>query len=299
MSNASGSDQVTATAPLSPVAVLGFGAMGSGIALVCAQAGVDVVVLEPDAAQIQRGEARLQASSAKAVARGKLTELDAEQALARIRCTDSVSDLNGAQLVIEAVTEDLDVKVEVLRAVVEVVGPAALIATNTSALSVTGIAGQLPNPERVAGLHFFNPVPAMQLVEVVRALQTDDAVVAALLSFTHHLGKVGVEVKDSPGFIVNRLLMPYLNDVVQAYDDGIASAEDIDVALELGLGYPVGPLAMLDRIGLDVHLHATTNAYEATLDPQYAPPPLLRRMVAAGRLGTKTGSGFRTHPEEN
>jgi 3-hydroxybutyryl-CoA dehydrogenase len=173
-----------------------------------------------------------------------------------------------------------------------------VITTNTSALSVTDLAAAVSHPHRFAGLHFFNPAPVMRLVEVVRALQTDDATVAALLGFAEAIGKVAVEVKDRPGFLVNRLLLPYLNDVVQAYDDGLASARDVDVAIELGLGHPRGPLALLDLIGLDVHEHATAAAYADTLDPQFAPPPLLSRMVTAGYHGRKTGRGFRVGTEE-
>ncbi len=216
-----------------------------------------------------------------------------EATLARITGSTDVSALSGAGLVIEAVTEQRDVKVDVLATVADVVGEEAILATNTSALSVTDIAAHLPRPERVAGLHFFNPAPVMRLVEVVRALQTDQDVIARLVGFVEDVGKDPVEVKDRPGFLVNRLLMPYLNDVVAEYDDGLASAEDIDTALQLGLGYRLGPLAMLDLIGIDVHRHATQSAYDATLDPQFAPPPLLGQMVAAGYLGHKSGRGFR------
>src|SRR5581483_1074882 len=175
----------------------------------------------------------------------------------------------------------------------EAVGLDAVLATNTSALSVTDLAACVPNPARFAGLHFFNPAPLMKLVEVVRALQTGPEVVTALSAFCTSIGKTPVEVKDRPGFLINKLLMPYLNDVIQAYDDELASAEDLDVALELGLGYKMGPMKLLDVIGLDTHHHATHCAYEATLDPQFAPPPLLTQMVAAGYLGNKSGRGFR------
>jgi 3-hydroxybutyryl-CoA dehydrogenase len=167
------------------------------------------------------------------------------------------------------------------------------LTTNTSALSVTQLASGVPDPGRFAGLHFFNPAPLMPLIEVVRALQTTPEVVAALHEFCVSLNKAPVEVKDRPGFLVNRLLMPYLNDVIDGYDSGLASAEDLDTALELGLGYRMGPMRLLDVIGLDTHHHATLSAYEQTLDPQYAPPPLLSRMVAAGYLGNKSGRGFR------
>jgi 3-hydroxybutyryl-CoA dehydrogenase len=279
-------------------AVLGFGAMGAGIAQVCAQAGLEVTVLDTGDARLTEGSTRLREFLDGGVARGKLTAEERDGVLARIRPTTDVAELAGAGLVIEAVVEDAAVKKEVLPRVAEVVGPDAVIATNTSALAVTDLAAAVPHPHRFAGLHFFNPAPVMRLVEVVRALQTDDATVAALLEFAQAAGKVAVEVKDRPGFLVNRLLMPYLNDVVQAFDDGLASARDIDVAVELGLGHPIGPLGLLDLIGLDVHEHATGNAYGQTLDPQFAPPPLLARMVAAGYHGRKSGRGFRTGAEE-
>jgi 3-hydroxybutyryl-CoA dehydrogenase len=279
-------------------AVLGFGAMGAGIAQVCAQAGLEVAVLDTDAARLAGGDRRLREFLDGGVARGKLGAEERDAVLARIRPTTDVAELGGSDLVIEAVVEDAAVKKELLPRVAEVVGPGAVIATNTSALAVTDLAAAVPHPHRFAGLHFFNPAPVMRLVEVVRALQTDDATVAALLEFAQAAGKVAVEVKDRPGFLVNRLLMPYLNDVVQAYDDGLASARDIDVAVELGLGHPIGPLALLDLVGLDVHEHATGNAYAETLDPQFAPPPLLGRMVAAGYHGRKSGRGFRTEAEE-
>jgi 3-hydroxybutyryl-CoA dehydrogenase len=278
---------------LDRVAVVGFGTMGSGIAQVVAASGRDVVVLEPEAERLDRGRRGVARMLDGGVARGKVTEQVRDATLARITDSTDVSALSGAGLVIEAVTEQRDVKVDVLATVADVVGEEAILATNTSALSVTDIAAHLPRPERVAGLHFFNPAPVMRLVEVVRALQTDQDVIARLVGFVEDVGKDPVEVKDRPGFLVNRLLMPYLNDVVAEYDDGLASAEDIDTALQLGLGYRLGPLAMLDLIGIDVHRHATESAYDATLDPQFAPPPLLGQMVAAGYLGHKSGRGFR------
>ncbi|MGH3314800.1 MAG: 3-hydroxyacyl-CoA dehydrogenase family protein [Nocardioidaceae bacterium] len=278
---------------LDRVAVVGFGTMGSGIAQVVAASGRDVVVVESDAGRLDWGNRNVARMLDGGVARGKLTEQERDATLARIDGSTDVSALSGAGLVIEAVTEQRDVKVDVLTAAADVVGEEAILATNTSALSVTDIAAHLPRPERVAGLHFFNPAPVMSLVEVVRALQTDRDVVARLLGFVEDVGKDPVQVKDRPGFLVNRLLMPYLNDVVAEYDDELATAEDIDTALELGLGYRLGPMAMLDLIGIDVHRHATQSAYDATLDPQFAPPPLLGQMVAAGHLGRKSGRGFR------
>lgn len=279
------------------VAVLGFGTMGGGIAQVVAASGRDVVVLETGQDRLEHGLAAVRAFLDEGVRRGKVAEAERDATLARITGTTDVADLAGVDLVIEAVSERQDVKLELLGRVAEVVGDQTVLTTNTSALSVTDLAGHLARPERMAGLHFFNPAPVMALVEVVRALQTDPAVIDDLMAFGEAIGKSPVEVKDRPGFLVNRLLMPYLNDVVQEYDDELATAEDIDVAIQLGLGYKLGPLALLDLIGIDVHKHATESAYESTLDPQFAPPPLLGRMVAAGYLGHKSGRGFRVGAE--
>lgn len=280
------------------VAVLGCGTMGSGIAQVVAASGRDVVVLETGQEHCDRGIAAIRAFLDGGVDRGKTTAEQRDAVLGHITGTIDVAGLAGVDLVIEAVSERQEVKVELLGRVAEVVGPDTVLTTNTSALSVTDLAAHLARPQRMAGLHFFNPAPIMALVEVVRALQTDADVVCDLLAFVKELGKSPVEVKDRPGFLVNRLLMPYLNDVVQEYDNELASAEDIDVAIQLGLGYKLGPLALLDLIGIDVHRHATEVAYEATLDPQFAPPPLLSQMVAAGYLGAKSGRGFRVGCEQ-
>jgi 3-hydroxybutyryl-CoA dehydrogenase len=276
-----------------PVAVLGFGTMGSGIAQIAAVAGQDVIVYEPAQAGLDAGSVRLARSLDGAVARGKLAAPDKDAVIKRVRLTTDLADVGPAGLVIEAAVEEAAVKRELLRAVAGHVAADAIVTTNTSALSVTELAAAVPEPSRFAGLHFFNPPPAMPLVEVVRAIQTSDETVAALLGWAAAVGKSPIEVDDRPGFLVNALFMPYINDVVQAYDDGIASAEDIDTALRLGLGYPMGPLELLDLIGLDVHLHATSAAYADTLDPRYAPPPLLRRLVQAGWHGNKTGRGIR------
>ncbi|MGI5132419.1 3-hydroxyacyl-CoA dehydrogenase family protein [Pseudonocardia sp. CA-107938] len=274
--------------------VVGFGTMGAGIAQVVAQSGRAVTVLELDAGRLATGSAAVRTFLDGGVARGKLTEDERDTVLGRITGTTDVRDLAGADLVIEAATENAGTKREILARVAAEAGDSAVIVTNTSALSVTDLATALPRPGRFAGLHFFNPAQLMRVVEVVRALQTDEGVVERLVSLVESFGKDPVVVKDRPGFLVNHLLMPYLNDVVQEYDDGLATAEDIDTALKLGLGYKLGPLELLDLIGLDVHDHATTSAYAATLDPCYASPPLLRQMVAAGRHGTKNGRGFRT-----
>ncbi|MEU8039580.1 3-hydroxyacyl-CoA dehydrogenase family protein [Streptosporangium sp. NPDC049078] len=276
------------------IGVVGLGTMGGGIAQVFAMSGRDVVAVEADRTRAEAGVAAIGAFLDGGVARGKVSGEEKRAALARITTVTSPGDLAGVDLVVESVTENLEVKREVLAAAALAVGDETPIVTNTSALSVTELAALLPNPARVAGLHFFNPAPVMRTVEVVRALQTDQGLVDRLVALVNSLdGKQPVVVKDRPGFLVNALLLPYLNDVIQEYDEGLATAEDIDLALKLGLGYRSGPLEMLDMIGLDVHLHATENAYAATSDDRYAPPPLLRQMVAAGRLGTKNGKGFR------
>ena len=281
------------------VAVLGFGTMGAGIAQVCAQAGREVVVLEESEERLEDGRRRLEVFLEEGVRREKVAEEERSEALARVRGTTEVGDLAGSGVVIEAVVENLETKRTLLTAVADVVGESAIMATNTSALSVTELAATVPRPERFGGLHFFNPAPLMKLVEVVAAVQTSEETLDFLESFAKEIGKEPVRTKDRPGFLVNRLLMPYLNHVVQAYDDGLATAEDMDTALERGLGYPMGGLKLLDLIGLDIHLHATSAAYEQTHDLHLAPPPLLSRMVDAGYLGRKTGRGFHDYGDDN
>jgi 3-hydroxybutyryl-CoA dehydrogenase len=274
------------------VAVLGFGTMGAGIAQVCAQAGHNVVVLENSDERLRGGRQKLEGDMQEGVRRKKVTEVARDETLARVRGTTKVDELSGAGMVIEAV-------VELLPAVADAVGQHAIVATNTSALSVTELAATVSRPERFGGLHFFNPAQRMKLVEVVAAEQSSEETLKTLEGFAEGLGKLPVRTKDRPGFLVNRLLMPYLNQVIQAYDDGLASAEDMDTALEMGLGYPMGGLRLLDLIGLDIHLHATSAAYEQTHDLHLSPPPLLSRMVSAGYLGRKTGRGFYLYGKED
>ncbi|MGQ4435885.1 MULTISPECIES: 3-hydroxyacyl-CoA dehydrogenase family protein [unclassified Streptomyces] len=275
------------------VAVVGAGTMGSGIAQVAAQSGRQVTVLDVDADRVERGIGAIAAFLDGSIARGKIDTVERDAILGRIKGVTDVGDLAGSDLVIEAATENQAIKRSILAEVAEVVGEVAVIVTNTSALSVTDLATAVTSPTRFAGLHFFNPAQLMRVVEIVAALHTDEAVVDRLAALVASFGNDPVVVKDRPGFLVNHLLMPYLNDVVREYDDGLASADDIDTALKLGLGYKLGPLELLDLIGLDVHDHATTSAYQATQDPCYASPPLLRQMVAAGFLGNKNARGFR------
>lgn len=263
------------------VAVVGCGTTGSGIAQVAAQAGCQVTVVEVDPHRLEEGMEAIR------------TTVVPE----RVRGTASIADLADAQLVIEAVGEDREAKRSLIGQIVAAADVDAVLVTSTAVLSVSDLASASERPGQFAGLHFFDPVPSTAIVEVVAALQTSDDVIGRLSGFVSELGKTPVAVKDRPGFLINRLLMPYLNDVVQAYDDGLATAEDLDTAIRLGLGYKQGPLEMLDAIGLDVHENATRSAYEALRDPVYAPPPLLRAMVAAGRHGNKNGNGFRNQEE--
>jgi 3-hydroxybutyryl-CoA dehydrogenase len=279
------------------VGVIGFGTMGSGIAQVAAAAGHQVVVLEISEAAIEAGRRRLTAFLAGGVARGKTDQAAADALLARVTGATDAAALADCDLVIESSTEDLAGKRAVLSTVAAAVGPETVITTNTSSLSITGLAAAVGDPGRFAGLHFFNPAPLMPLVEVVPGASTSPDVVADLVAWARAAGKEPVVAKDQPGFLVNSVFMPYINQAIQAYDDGLASAADLDTAVRLGLGYPKGPLELLDVIGLDVHLHATSGAYADTADPAYAPPPLLRRLVAAGRLGAKAGAGI--VPEED
>lgn len=279
------------------VAVLGFGTMGGGIAQVVAQSGRTVVVLESEQERIDAGKSAVGAFLARGVDRGKVTAEEREEVLSRITGTTVIDDLADVDLVIEAVTERKDIKSSLLARVAGVVRADTVITTNTSAIPISDLATNVSGQSRFAGLHFFNPAQLMRIVEIVRGLATADEVIERLERFVREIGKDPVIVKDRPGFLVNKLFMPYINDVVQAFDDELASAEDIDTAIKLGLGYKMGPLELLDLIGLDVHEHATRSAYEATLDPIYAPPPLLQTMVAAGMLGAKNGRGFRTEAQ--
>jgi 3-hydroxybutyryl-CoA dehydrogenase len=278
---------------MTTVAVLGFGTMGAGIAQVCAQAGHDVLVLEQSSDLIDAGRSRMEAFLDEGVKRGKVTAEERTQVLSRVQGVLESDKLAAAEVVIESVVEDSSAKQDVLADVSRTVGADALIASNTSALSVTKLARAVEQPGRFLGLHFFNPVPLMPLVEVVSALQTEPATVERAATFVDELGKAPVRVADRPGFLVNSLLMPYLNQAVNELDNGLADPESIDVALRLGLGYPMGPFELLDLIGLDAHHHATAMGYEQTRDRYLAPPPLLQRMVDAGWLGKKSGRGFR------
>ena len=274
------------------VAVIGAGTMGSGIAQACALAGHDVTMVDLDEAALQRGQAAMRSSLERMARKGAVAAEDVEAALARVEPRAQIADLQSAEVVIEAVYESADVKRDVWGRLAAVTSPDALLATNTSSLSVTQIAAYSGHPERFCGMHFFNPVALMPLVEVVRGLRTPQAVIDAAVEFVKGLGKTPIVCEDKPGFIVNRLLVPYINDAVHALSEGVASAEDIDLAMKLGANMPIGPLALADLVGLDVGLAAGQAMFEEFGDPKFRPAPLIRQMVRAGKLGRKTGEGF-------
>lgn len=278
------------------VAVIGFGTMGSGIAQVCAQAGMSVHVVERSDEVIARDLAAIDRQLARAVSRQKLTTEQHAATMARIETSNVLSDAYDADLVIEAIPELLEPKRELLRELDANVRDETILTTNTSALSVTELAAATARPERVCGLHWFNPAPVLPLVEVVRAERTDEQTVARGVAFVREVGKQPITCADTPGFVVNRILIPMLNDVVSLWDQGLASAEDIDTGCRGGLNWPIGPLALCDLIGLDVAVHAAEALYAASREPRMAPPAAMVRMVKAGKLGRKTGEGFYTYP---
>ena len=274
------------------VGVVGCGLMGSGITEVCARSGYDVVVREINDELLQKGLGRIKASMSKGVSRGKLTQEEMDAALARIKGTTSMEDFADCDIVIEAVVENLEVKKQVFAELDHITPPHAILASNTSSLCITEMAAVTKRPDKVLGLHFFNPVPVMPLLEMVRTILTSDETMETARRFGESLGKTIVVAKDSPGFIVNALLVPYLLDAVRMLETGYATKEDIDTAIKLGLNHPMGPLTLMDFIGLDTILFIADAMYEELKDPRYAAPALLRRMVIAGKLGRKTGEGF-------
>ena len=274
------------------VGVLGCGLMGSGIAQVCAQSGHRTIVREVDERLVEKGLGRIRAFLDAGVARGKTTPAARDSVLANLSGTTDVADLAGAEVVVEAIVENLDAKREMLAALEAVVGPRTLVASNTSSLCITEMAAAMQHPGRFLGVHFFSPVPVMKLVEVIRGLATSDETYRRGMEFARTLGKDPVTAPDRPGFIVNRLLIPYLLDAIRAYESGVGTIEDIDKGMKTGCGHPMGPFTLLDFIGLDTTYYIANIMYEEFRDPAYAAPPLLRRMVTAGRLGRKSGHGF-------
>jgi 3-hydroxybutyryl-CoA dehydrogenase len=270
--------------------------MGAGIAETAAFAGIPVVLCElPE--YLDAARARMQSSLDRAVKRGKRDVADRDSALARITVTSELMDVAGADLVVEAVPENVELKTSIMEELGGIVPDDAVIASNTSSIPIAQLASAVHNPGRVVGLHFFSPVPVMALVEIVRALDTSDETIETAHAFIERLGKQAIETKDRSGFIVNFLLIPYLMAAVRMYEDDFATREDIDEGMKLGAGHPMGPLTLCDFIGLDV-LHAVCNSlYEEFKRDEYAPPPLLKRMIAAGRLGRKSGRGFYDYAE--
>jgi 3-hydroxybutyryl-CoA dehydrogenase len=274
------------------VGVVGCGVMGAGIVEVCARVGLDVRYVEANPDLVERGRSRIEASILRAVERGKLDQQKGAEELARIAGSTTIDDLADRDLVIEAATEHHETKREVFRRLDEVTRPEVVLASNTSSIPIVELAAVTERPAQVVGMHFFNPVPVMGLIEVVRAITTSDETVEFSRGFGAVLGKTTVLSKDRAGFIVNMLLIPYLNGAVRMLDEGFATREDIDTAVSLGLAHPMGPLQLLDLIGLDTALFVANVLFEEFREPLYAPPPLLKRMVTAGRLGRKSGAGF-------
>src|SRR2546430_162132 len=282
------------------IGVVGCGLMGSGIAQTAAQAGFQVTVREVSTELIDKGFANIDKSLARLVQRGTLTAAQRETARNRLRGTSKLDELAGCDFIIEAVTEQLAAKEEVFRALDAVCPPQTIYASNTSSLSITEMAVATRRPERFVGLHFFNPVPIMKLAEVIRTIATDPRVYEEVAAFAARLGKTAVRTSDRTGFVVNRLLVPYLLDAVRALEEGVASIPDIDQAMELGCGHPMGPLTLLDFVGLDTTYYIANIMFDEFKERRFAPPPLLKRMVMAGWNGRKAGPGFyENHDPEN
>jgi 3-hydroxybutyryl-CoA dehydrogenase len=277
------------------VGVIGCGLMGSGIVQVTAQAGFDTTVIEANDALLQRGIGRIRQALDGLVDKNKLDARSRDAALARITGAVGFEALKACDLVVEAMTENQTLKTETFAKLDGICPPHTILATNTSSCNVTALAAATKRPGKVLGLHFFNPVPLMKLVEVARTILTEDAVVTAATEWVRAVGKVPVQTKDATAFIVNRLLVPYLLDAIRVYEGGLASLEDIDQAMKLGCGYPMGPFTLLDLVGLDTTMYVAEVMFEEFREARYAPPSLLKRMVLAGHLGRKTGRGFYTY----
>ena len=274
------------------VGVLGCGLMGSGIAQVCASAGYRTLVREVEESYLKKGLGRIEKFLSDGVEKGKVTPDAKASAIANLSGTTKLEDLKDCDLIIEAIIENIDEKAKAFATLDAVVAQPTIFCSNTSSLCITELAAKTSRPDRFAGLHFFNPVPLMKLVEVIRALTTSDETYQTVFTFAQSLGKEPITAPDKPGFIVNRLLVPYLLDAIRSYEHGLGTVEDIDKGMKLGTGYPMGPFTLLDFVGLDTTYYIANIMFEEYREPAYAPPPLLKRMVLAGRLGRKSGQGF-------
>jgi 3-hydroxybutyryl-CoA dehydrogenase len=277
------------------VGIIGAGTMGNGIAQACAVSGVNVVMVDISDAAVAKGLATVSGSLDRLIKKEKITEADKAAALSRIKTSTSYDDLQGAQLVIEAATENYDLKVKIVKQLDGMLAPEAIIASNTSSISITKLAAVTTRADRFIGMHFFNPVPMMALVEIIRGLQTSDATHAAVHDLSTRLGKSPITVKNAPGFVVNRILVPMINEAFFVLAEGVASAKDIDAGMMLGCNQPIGPLALADMIGLDVCVAVMDVYLQEFGDSKYRACPLLKEMVAAGHLGRKTGRGVYTY----
>jgi 3-hydroxybutyryl-CoA dehydrogenase len=274
------------------VGVLGCGLMGSGIAQVCAASGYTTIVREVEQKYLDKGLARIEKFLTDGVAKGKVTPEVKDTTLGNLSGTTSFDAFGSCDLVIEAIIENVEEKAKAFAALDALVGEHTIYCSNTSSLCITELAAKTKRPDRFAGLHFFNPVPLMKLVEVIRGLTTSDETYQQVFAFAQSLGKEPITAPDKPGFIVNRLLVPYLLDAIRSYEHGLGTVEDIDKGMKLGTGYPMGPFTLLDFVGLDTTYYIANIMFEEYREPAYAPPPLLKRMVLAGRLGRKSGHGF-------
>lgn len=278
--------------PIKTVGVLGCGLMGAGIAQVAAAAGYKTIVRDVEETALNKGLGRIETFLAGGVEKGKVTAEEKSRTLANLSGTTDLAGLNDCDIVVEAIIENVDEKTRTYAALDSVLGDHAIICSNTSSLCITELASKTRRPDRVAGLHFFNPVPLMKLVEVIRGLTTSDGTYQSVFAFAGSLGKQPITAPDRPGFIVNRLLVPYLLDAIRAYEHGLGTIDDIDKGMTLGCGYPMGPFTLLDFVGLDTTYYIANIMFAEYREPAYAPPPLLKRMVLAGRLGKKSGQGF-------
>jgi 3-hydroxybutyryl-CoA dehydrogenase len=274
------------------IGVIGAGTMGNGIAQVSAVAGYRVLMLDINDEVLERGLSALQRNLERQVSKQTLSSAQAEDAIARVQTSTDYSLLNGADIVVEAATENLDLKLRILKQISHYVRPTCVIATNTSSLSITQLGASVDRPERFIGLHFFNPVPMMGLIEIIRGLQTSDATHAQMIALSDRLGKTAINAGNRPGFVVNRILVPMINEAILVLQEGLSTAEDIDLGMQLGCNQPIGPLALADLIGLDTLLAVVESLHDGFNDSKYRPAPLLKEMVAGGLLGRKTGRGF-------